>query len=49
MVSMLEIVGHMAILIIHLMERSKIQKKKMTRHTNRGHLTICPKQPKMES
>jgi hypothetical protein len=49
MVSMLEIAGHMAVLTIHLMERSKIQTKKMTRHTSRGHLTTCLRQSKMES
>jgi hypothetical protein len=39
MVSVLEIAGHVAVLTIHLMERSKNQRKKMTRHTTRGHLT----------
>jgi hypothetical protein len=49
MVSMLEITGHVVVLTIHLMERSKIQTKKMARHATRGHLITRPKQPKMKS
>ena len=40
---MLEIAGHVTVLTIHLIERSNIQTKKMTRHTTWGHLATCQK------